>query len=150
VNFQKRRRLANYDYKTSASYFITICTIQRLNCFWKKDVFQNTDAIELTEQGFCVKNAIETIEQAYPCVFLDHYTIMPNHIHLLLTLNDSETSVSSIINQTKGKITRQSGYSVFQKSFYDHIIRTPAEFERVWDYIENNPRKWNEDMYYLQ
>ncbi len=75
---------------------------------------------------------------------------MPNHIHLLLTLNDSETSVSSIINQTKGKITRQSGYSVFQKSFYDHIIRTPAEFERVWDYIENNPRKWNEDMYYLQ
>ncbi len=150
MNFQKRRRLANYDYKTSASYFITICTIQRLNCFWKKDVFQNTDAIELTEQGFCVKNAIETIEQAYPCVFLDHYTIMPNHIHLLLTLNDSETSVSSIINQTKGKITRQSGYSVFQKSFYDHIIRTPAEFERVWDYIENNPRKWNEDMYYLQ
>lgn len=150
MKFQKRRRLANYDYKTSASYFITICTIQRLNCFWKKDVFQNTDAIELTEQGFCVKNAIETIEQAYPCVFLDHYTIMPNHIHLLLTLNDSETSVSSIVNQTKGKITRQLGYSVFQKSFHDHIIRTPAEFERVWDYIENNPRKWNEDMYYLQ
>lgn len=75
---------------------------------------------------------------------------MPNHIHLLLTLNDSETSVSSIINQIKGKITRQLGYSVFQKSFHDHIIRTPAEFERVWDYIENNPRKWNEDMYYLQ
>lgn len=150
MKFQKRRRLANYDYKTSASYFITICTIQRLNCFWKKDVFQNTDAIELTEQGFCVKNAIETIEQAYPCVFLDHYTIMPNHIHLLLTLNDSETSVSSIVNQTKGKITRQLGYSVFQKSFHDHIIRTPAEFERVWDYIENNPRKRNEDMYYLQ
>jgi len=150
VKFQKRRRLANYDYKTSASYFIKICTIQRLNCFWKKDVFQNADAIELTEQGFCVKNAIETIEQAYPCVFLDHYTIMPNHIHLLLTLNDSETSVSSIINQTKGKITRQLGYSVFQKSFHDHVIRTPAEFERVWDYIENNPRKWNEDMYYLQ
>lgn len=150
MKYQKRRRLANYDYKTSASCFITICTIQRLNCFWKKDVFQNTDAIELTEQGFCVKNAIETIEHAYPCVFLDHYTIMPNHIHLLLTLNDSETSVSSIINQTKGKITRQLGYSVFQKSFHDHIIRTPAEFERVWDYIENNPRKWNEDMYYLQ
>ena len=48
----------------------------------------------------------------------------------------------------KGAVTTELGFSVFQRSFYDHIIRNDAEYEQIWHYIENNPAKWEEDRFY--
>ena len=57
--------------------------------------------------------------------------------------------MSRIIQQFKGKITKEVGFSIWQKSFYDHIIRDETDYLRIWDYIEYNPDKWTEDQYFI-
>ena len=50
----------------------------------------------------------------------------------------------------KGSITKSLGYSIWQKSFHDHIIRGEADYLRIWEYIDTNPAKWREDCYYTE
>ena len=57
-------------------------------------------------------------------------------------------TISNVINQMKGYVTKQIGYSIWQKLFHDHIIRDDAEYQRICQYIEENPARWNEDEYY--
>ncbi len=97
-----------------------------------------------------MQTAIENIPSIYPNVSVDQYVIMPNHVHMILVLSDAQTSVPVIINQLKRNVTKQIGYSIFQRSYHDHIIRNQADYEKIWEYIEDNPRKWNEDTYYLK
>ena len=74
---------------------------------------------------------------------------MPNHVHLIIELSDSAVNLSTIINQAKGFVSKQLGYSPWQRSFHDHIIRGEKDYEMIWNYIESNPSKWDEDKYYL-
>ncbi|MHB0965496.1 MAG: transposase, partial [Bellilinea sp.] len=91
------------------------------------------------------------ISQFYPNAYVEKYAIMPNHIHMILLLTENSGSaarsptVSTIINQLKGFITKQVGYSIWQTSFYDHIIRNDEEHRLVWDYIDANPINWRDD-----
>ena len=57
-------------------------------------------------------------------------------------------TISRIIQQFKGSITRQVGFPIWQKLFYDHIIRNQKEYQKVWEYIDTNPLKWEEDEYF--
>lgn len=73
---------------------------------------------------------------------------MPDHVHLLLQIHSDENgrpmvapTVATIVQQMKGYISKQIGNSIWQKGFYDHVIRTDAEYREVWEYIDNNPRK---------
>lgn len=50
----------------------------------------------------------------------------------------------------KEYVTKQIGYSIWQKSFYDHIIRNEQSFKEIYEYIENNPINWNTDKYYYK
>lgn len=99
-----------------------------------------------------VHAAIEAIPQRYPAYVLEHYVIMPNHVHLLLRIQADENgrplvapTVSTVIAQMKGVVTKQVGTNIWQKSFYDHIIRTAADLQEVWEYIDSNPLKWELD-----
>ena len=58
-------------------------------------------------------------------------------------------TISAVINQLKGSITKQIGYKVWQRSFYDHVIRNDADYSKHWDYIENNPALWFENRQVL-
>ena len=60
----------------------------------------------------------------------------------------SAPSVSQMVQMMKGAVTKSLGYSIWQKSFHDRIIRDDTEYLRIWEYIENNPAKWREDCYY--
>ena len=80
---------------------------------------------------------------------------MPNHIHLLLQIHGGENgrampapTVSTVIQQMKGYVTKQIGFTVWQKLFYDHIIRNENDYREIWEYIENNPIKLTEDRFY--
>ena len=74
---------------------------------------------------------------------------MPNHIHIILIIkNKGEISISKIIQQFKGKITKELKYSIWQKLFYEHIIRNEKEYLKIKEYIINNPLNWEKDMYY--
>ena len=80
---------------------------------------------------------------------LDKYVIMPNHVHMILSLNeDSIIPLSQIVGSFKAGVSREIGFSVWQRSFYDHIIRSEADYKRICEYIENNPAKWALDKYY--
>ena len=57
-------------------------------------------------------------------------------------------TVTTVIQQMKGYVTKQIGFTVWQKLFYDHIIRNENDYREIWEYIENNPIKWTEDRFY--
>ena len=49
----------------------------------------------------------------------------------------------------KGTVSKQAGFSVWQKGFYDHVIRSEQDYLDIWNYIEGNPSKWTEDKLYI-
>ena len=86
---RKKNRLKGYDYSSNASYFLTVCSDKRKEIF-SQIVFDNTvgaNIVRLSKIGQKIENCILKIEEIYPCVFVDNYIIMPNHIHLILTID---------------------------------------------------------------
>ena len=59
-------------------------------------------------------------------------------------------TISRIMAQLKGMVSKRFGAVVWQKSFYDHVIRDEMDFLRIWQYIDNNPARWLEDKYYIE
>jgi len=57
-------------------------------------------------------------------------------------------TISTVINQMKGCVTKQIGFSLWQKLFHDHIIRNEEEYRKIWEYIDTNPLKWEDDCYF--
>ena len=109
--------------------------------------------IPLNENGKIVQQCIEEIPLHYPVVSVDEYVIMPNHIHLLLQINTdgdgrptAAPTISTIINQTKGIISKRIGFPVWQKGFYDHVVRGEKEYLEIWNYIDGNPHKRETDV----
>ncbi|NLJ40931.1 MAG: transposase [Clostridiales bacterium] len=109
----------------------------------------------LSKIGDIVDSEINNINKIYDSVEINKYVIMPNHIHMIIILgSDSGRSktaptISRIIQQFKGSISKKVGFSIWQKSFHDHIIRNEHEYQEIWQYIETNPLKWAEDEYYI-
>ena len=86
---RKQNRLTEYDYSAPNGYFITVCTHDRKNLFWTDvgAVIGRPENVPLTGLGLLVRRAIRDIPTHYPAVTVDHFVIMPNHIHLLLQIN---------------------------------------------------------------
>ena len=104
--------------------------------------------------GEVVEKAIENIPNIYKSISIDKYVIMPNHIHLVLVITNDHgramraPTIATVINQMKGYVSKQIGYSIWQKLFNDHIIRDESEYQRIWQYIDDNPVKWDENCYH--
>lgn len=142
---RKRIRLQGYDYSEENMYFITICVKDRLEMLG--EIIE--DNIKLTKEGNIVKQNINKIEQIYKNIIIDEYVIMPNHIHILLLIKyKSSVTISKIIKHLKTNITREIEYSIWQKSFYDHIIRNEKEYLKIKEYIKNNVINWRKDKYF--
>ncbi len=151
---RKRIRLKNYDYSTSGAYFVTLCTKDKRNYFWDNvgaSIARPQD-VRLSQYGKAVDKAIANIPLVYPTVKVDCYVIMPDHIHLLLVMSDDgrgrpmlAPTVSRVIQQLKGYVTKQIGCSIWQKLFIDHVIRNQQDYEEHVKYIYNNPLKFNLD-----
>lgn len=142
---RKRIRLQGYDYSEENMYFITICVKNRLEMLG--EIIE--DNIKLTKQGNIVKQNINKIEQIYRNIMIDEYVIMPNHIHILILINyKNNLTISKIIKHLKTNITREIKYSIWQKSFYEHIIRNEKEYIRIKEYIKNNVINWKKDKYF--
>ena len=163
---RKRNRLPHFSYSASGAYFVTICTSPRRNVFWsggangewteKPPDAVGADIIRplfpLTRAGKAVDQAIRAIPDHYANVDVDCFCIMPDHVHLLVLYAADENgrmisapTLSTVIGSMKRAVTRQLGRSVWQKSFYDRVIRTEEEFNAACRYIAENPAKWRED-----
>ena len=139
------------------AYFITICTENRKNLLWQ-DVgasIARPQAVTLSKIGKIVDIAIRNIPIHYPAVSVDRYVIMPNHVHLLLQICTDDNgqqlaapSISTVVQQMKGYVSKQIGYSIWQKLFHDHVIRDRTDYDIIWEYIENNPLRWKDDCFY--
>ena len=152
---RKPNRLTEYHYGTPNAYFITVCTDNRRNLFWHNvgaSIARPKD-VQLSRYGAIVDEAIRNIPRHYPAVSLDHYVVMPNHIHLLLQINSDRDgrpmvapTISTVIQQMKGAVSKRVGFPIWQKGFHDHVIRGENDYREIWEYIENNPAKWAEDL----
>ena len=113
--------------------------------------------VRLSAYGKIAEEFIRDIPNHYVVIAVDHFVIMPNHIHLLLQIHTDQDgramlapTVSMVIAQMKGVITKKIGHSIWQKSFHDHVIRNQRDYEMIWNYIEGNPMKWSEDCFYTE
>lgn len=151
---RKNIRLHNYNYSSNGAYFITICTKNKENLLWKNvgaNCVRPLEQLPLSKIGIVIENEIYKLNTVYENIKVDKYQIMPNHIHLIIFIYEDSNgrtqfapTISRIIKQFKGSITKQIGFSIWQKSFYDRIIRNEKEYQSVWNYINNNPLKYLE------
>ena len=147
-NISKRKniRLKDYDYSKEGMYFITICTKNLAEILGK---IKNINLIELTREGRIVQMYLEEIENIFENIVVDEYVIMPNHIHMIITIvRKGNSNISKIMQQYKGYVSKKIGYSIWQKLFYEHIIRNEKEYYRVKKYIQSNIINWEKDKYY--
>ena len=154
---RKPNRLQGYNYSSNGVYFITICTAQK-RCTLSEirvgaDIIR-PPVVSLTDLGRLTDDAIRNIPKHYKGVGVDKYVIMPNHIHLLLRLeNDSGRMVSAptVIGSLKRFVSKTANHSVWQKGFYDRVVRSEEEYIRKWEYIDSNPSQWllKKDEYYF-
>lgn len=120
---RKRIRIKNYDYSKENIYFITICIKDRLELLGK---IKDKNYIELTQEGKIAKYNIRKIEEIYDNAIIHECIIMPNHIHMLLEIKYKKgTTISKIIKHYKTNVSKEITYSIWQKSFYEHIAPTP-------------------------
>jgi len=164
MNLPKRKptRLKNFDYSQNGYYFITICTHNRKNLFSNiVGAIHESPEIELNQNGKMVDNYIRQLNDRFGLI-VDKYVIMPNHIHLIIAINErsirestlrKRSIISNAIGYLKMNVSRnihKNGYSsqIWQRSFHDHIIRNENDYLKIWEYIQNNPAKWREDCFY--
>ena len=158
MNLPKRKsiRYKNFDYSQCGSYFLTICTRNRENLFWDmKKVYQtkqtndlehiiNSEFLPMNNVGKIIEKNLMIWQNTYENVKIENFVIMPNHIHLIISILGSESGnknpdVSRMVSQFKARVTKEIGQSIWQKSYFDHIIINEKEFNNYFDYIENNP-----------
>lgn len=160
---RKKNRLENHDYSSCGGYFVTICTAKRRNYFWKNvsgayfanpRMFEYPQDVELNEYGKIVEQAILNISTIYSAVTVDEYVVMPDHVHILLVIRADELgrplvapTLARMVQQFKGHVTKQIGQSIWQKLYYDHVIRNRQDYEEHLKYIYENPMRWIYDKY---
>ncbi len=160
---RKNTRLQGYDYTAPGAYFVTVCTQNRRNLFHfeKGNVGNGLCAVPIQNQ--IVHHWLKETENKFG-VKIDKYAIMPNHIHCIVTITERHAgrSLHDIMRWFKTMTTNayicevKNGRlppfynKVWQKSFHDHIIRGEADYLENWQYIDNNPLKWEEDCFYTK
>ncbi len=142
-------------------FSLPICVIMEWVMKMEKDnvgaIIDRPQNVELSLYGKLVDDAIQKIPCIYPSLSLEGYVIMPNHIHVLLRVRADEygrplvaPTMSRIIKQLKGIVSKQIGTRIWQKSFHDHIIRNREDYEEHLKYIHENPTRWHYDELYTE
>lgn len=157
-------RYHNSDYTEEGSYFITFNTKNHICYFGMVKKLE----MELNKNGHILNQLIVEIPDRFPFIELDTFVIMPNHIHLLLTIYQSNSelvvemnnkvkfmdkkSIPRIIRWLKGRFSFEIRNSFpsfsWQTNYHDHIIRNKKSYEIIKNYIDNNPALWEKDKFF--
>ena len=139
---RKKIRIGEYDYSQCGAYFVTICTQNR------RPILSNI----VGDDAHIVPKRYGQIAEKYlkNAAEIEKYVIMPDHIHMLIRLEEQgaekrspqASRIASIVRSIKTLTTKEIGEPIFQRSYYDHVIRNQRDYNEIWEYIENNPRKW--------
>ena len=148
---RKNIRIKEYDYAAPGAYFVTICTADRAQILWETvgAAICRPQDVTLSTIGKVVEQGILQIPNHYKNVAIDKYCVMPDHIHLILSIQCDEhgrqvaaPTISTVVGNMKRWVSMQVGRSIWQKSFYEHGIRNQKDYDEVWEYIENNPLRY--------
>lgn len=161
-------RLPGYDYRQAGAYFVTVCTYNRMMLFG--DVVN--DEMRLNEAGRIVQATWDKLPEHYHHLELDEWVVMPNHVHGIITLVDTHDvgaglrsaptpagnkrhPLSKIIRAFKSFSARRinehrstPGVPVWQRNYYEHVIRNESDLHDIRHYIVHNPAKWADDPNY--
>ena len=164
IHHRKSIRLRDYDYSQAGLYFITICTHEKLPLFGKivDEIMVKNDA------GVVAEKCWREIPEHFPQIILGGFVVMPNHIHGIIEIvganeiveaNDysplrgTSKTVGSIVRGFKIGVTKwfrelTDIHKVWQRNYHEHVIRDEKAHEKISEYIEYNPQKWQEDTYH--
>ena len=160
-NLPKRKHLRwrGFDYSRSGAYFVTVCTHERKNTLSHiVGAIHESPAPVLTEYGKIVDAFINNVQNRFGAS-VDQYVIMPNHIHLIIIVtDDSETNIENSPLRGRSLLSKIMGYikantakeihkkygasAVWQRGFYDHVIRSQDDYREIEKYIRENPLCW--------
>jgi REP element-mobilizing transposase RayT len=170
TQYHNRRsiRLSGYNYSKAGFYFVTLCLHNR-ECLFGDIV--NGEMI-LNENGNAAKVCWSQIPTHFPATKIHAHIVMPNHIHGIIEIcssddlptpvgannhsplhtdnlnkrpNGTSKTIGSIVRGFKIGVTRAMGRPVWQRNYYEHIIRNEEDYRRIADYIANNPLTWEKD-----
>ena len=106
----------------------------------------------LTPIGKEIERSIQYMNDNYIGITIDKYIIMPNHIHLIVILDNSgghgSPPLQNIIGQLKSYTTNRFGNTLWQRSYHDHIIRVEKDYRKIWEYTDTNVIRWEQDCFY--
>lgn len=156
---RKQIRLQEYDYSQPGYYFVTICTaVRKQNILCAIDsvgaaALGSLPHVALTPAGQAVQQLIYNIDHVYSNITVDTFVIMPDHVHLILALSTPEGgspraatptgSIPRVVNTLKGLAVKQAGIrSLWQRGYYEHVIRNDHDLAETRQYIQNNPLNW--------
>jgi REP element-mobilizing transposase RayT len=156
-------RLPHYDYREAGFYFVTICVHDR-DCIFGEVV---ESVMRLNGLGKIVAAEWRRTPELRPNIALDEFVVMPNHFHAMIAIEDSRRGVLPYArpnfrspSQTLGAIVRgfksattklinqmrgTPGAAVWQRNYYEHVVRADEELTRIREYIVNNPAQWAMD-----
>jgi putative transposase len=159
---RKPMRAPGFDYRDPGPYYVTICSEFRLHRFGSIAAGE----MHLNDPGVMVQTAWRSIPRVFPGVTLDAHVVMPNHLHGVLVLAipidgtlDGEASLSQVMQWLKTETTnryirgvRRHGWDPFQgklwqRGYWDEIVRTDARMDEIRAYIATNPAEWDTDTY---
>ena len=158
---RKPNRCSSWNYSSNGSYFITVCT-ENKRCVLGKTVVGDgvldVPKVFLSEYGEICFKQIEEMQAVYDDIKTDKFIIMPNHIHFIITIkNDYGTSrtpsptnakIPGYISTFKRFTNKKIGFDIWERSYYDRIIRSENEYSEIWQYIDSNATKWQTDCFY--
>lgn len=153
---RRTMRLRGFDYSSNQLYFVTICTEDRRSILGKVV----GDRAFLSPYGRIADRLWQCLLDKFEMVQLDDFVIMPNHLHGIIIINaggeDRAPTLGQIIAYYKYQSTKQYNLSVgvgssrpfpklWQRNYYEHIIRDEGDLNRIRKYIRNNPANWTKD-----
>lgn len=166
IHHRRSTRLKEYDYSQAGMYFITLVTCNRIHLFGNIE----NDCMMLNGYGAIACKEWMNTEKIRKNMTLGEMIVMPNHVHGIIIINDAYASntgeemsnlnqklqsasqaIGSVIRGYKSAVTkqinaiRQTTESVWQRNYYEHIIRDEQSYQRIFDYISTNPSRWKED-----
>ena len=159
---RKKGRLTGYDYSANGSYYITVCTKDKQHILGHSVGGGVLDApyVRLSKYGAMVRDALLEMDTFYDDITINHYVVMPNHIHFILSIcgeggpsrtpAPTNARLPAFLSAWKRLTNKKAGFPIWQRGYYDHVIRNEADYLRIWQYMDENPVRWTEDEYYFE
>ena len=156
---RKNLRMPHYNYSNTGYYFITICVKNRKKLLSKIIITtqNNNIKLELLPYGKIADRIIKNTNNVYDYAKIYDYVIMPNHIHFICEItkninNDcspQNATIPNIVGALKKLINKECKEKIWQRNYYEHIIRNEKEYLKILQYIYDNPYRWGQDLYYI-